>query len=198
MNTDHTPPADAPGQNTEEASAQTPVDMPVAEPESDILSSVDLTIAAQLSEARKEITTLKDQLLRKAAEFENFRRRNEERQADLVRYGNERLITELLPVIDDFQRSLKAGREHPDFEPFYTGVEMLSSKLLRVLEARGLKPIHAAGEPFNVDYHDAMLQIPVEGVPPGTIIDDIETGYMLHDKVIRHSKVTVATEKPEG
>lgn len=152
------------------------------------------SLELELASAKAEIIALKEQLLRKAAEFENFRRRTEERQNDLIRYGSEKLITELLPVVDDFIRSLKAGQDHNDFEPFYKGVELLYNKLLKLLELRGLKPIKAVGEPFDVDFHDALLQIPKADMTPGTIIDEVETGYMLHDKVIRHAKVTVATD----
>jgi molecular chaperone GrpE len=190
MNEQNTPGADAPDKDTETQPAE---ERPATEEENFAGAT---TIEAELANAKTEIAALKDQLLRKAAEFENFRRRNEERQNDLIRYGTEKLITELLPVIDDFARSLKAGREHPDFEPFYTGVEMLSNKLMKILELRGLHPIKAVGEPFDVDFHDALLQIPSAEHPAGTIMDEVETGYMLHDKVIRHSKVTVSTEPP--
>ena len=142
----------------------------------------------------QQIDTLKDQLLRKAAEFENFRRRTREEQSMLVKYGNEGLILELLPVLDDFERSLKAGREHPDFDAFFKGTEMVRNKLVKVLESRGLKPVESAGLPFDERLHDALLQIPRNDVPSGTVIDEVESGYLLHDRVIRHAKVTVATD----
>jgi molecular chaperone GrpE len=142
----------------------------------------------------QQIEALKDQLLRKAAEFENFRRRTREEQSMLIKYGNEGLILELLPVLDDFARSLKAGREHPDFDVFFKGTELVRNKLVKVLESRGLKPIESAGQPFDEQLHDALLQIPREDVPAGTVIDEVETGYLLHERVIRHSKVTVAAD----
>jgi len=141
-----------------------------------------------------EIATLKEQLLRKVAEFENFRRRTREEQSALIKYGNERLMSDLLPVIDDFERSIKAGKEHPDFESFYKGVEIVRNKLIRTLELRGLKPIEITGQLFDERFHDALLRIPMKDKAPGTIIDEVETGYMLDEKVIRHSKVTVAAE----
>ena len=161
--------------------------------------STDDGASAALSETeslQQIIEQLKEQLLRKAAEFENFRRRSREEQSALIKYGNEGLILELLPVLDDFERSMKHGREHPDFDTFYKGMELISSKLTRILEHRGLSPIDVNGRQFDVNFHDALLQIPNAEVESGTIIDEVERGYMFHDKVLRHSKVTVATEPP--
>ncbi|MBI5645869.1 MAG: nucleotide exchange factor GrpE [Ignavibacteriae bacterium] len=152
---------------------------------------------AQLAEAQTSIDALKDQLLRRAAEFENYKRRTREEQQALVKYGNEGLVLELLAVLDDFERSMRAGKEHPDFDSFYAGVELVQTKLLKTLEARGLKRMQAAGLPFDVDYHDALLQVPSTEVEPGTILDEIEPGYMLHERVIRHAKVTVASAPAE-
>lgn len=141
-----------------------------------------------------ENSQLKDQLLRKIAEFENFKRRTRDEKDALMKYGAEPVLRDLLPVIDDFERSLTSGKEHPDFESFYKGVEIIYGKLLRTLEQRGLRPMEAVGKPFDVDYHDALLQIPSSDVEPGTVLDQAEKGYLLHDKVIRHAKVTVSKE----
>lgn len=143
---------------------------------------------------RKENLALREQVLRKVAEFENFKRRTREEKDALLKYGAEGVISDLLPVIDDFERSLSAGKEHPDFESMYSGVEIIYGKLLRVLQNRGLTAIEAVGQPFDIDFHDALLQIPSADVDPGTVIDEAEKGYMLHDKVIRHAKVTVSRE----
>lgn len=146
---------------------------------------------------RVEVAQLKDQLLRKIAEFENFRRRTREEKETLLKFGAETIILDLLPVIDDFERSLAYGKEHPDFDSFYKGVEIIYGKLLRTLENRGLIPIEAVGNPFDVEYHDALMQLPSDEIEPGTVIDEVEKGYKLHDKVIRHAKVTVARETDE-
>ncbi|MAT38558.1 MAG: nucleotide exchange factor GrpE [Ectothiorhodospiraceae bacterium] len=148
-----------------------------------------------IEELKDELAKAKEQILRKVAEFENFRRRTREEQSQLVQYGNEGLIRELLPVVDDMERSLEAGGEHKDFESFFEGVKLLRNKFMSVLQARGLKPIETDGEVFNEEYHDAILQIPGSGKEPGAIIDEVERGYMIHDKVIRHSKVTVAADE---
>ena len=151
-------------------------------------------VTIEAASGSQQIEALKDQLLRKAAEFENFRRRTREEQTMLVKYGNEGLILELLPVLDDFARSLKSGIEHPDFDAFYKGTELVRNKLVKVLESRGLKPIESAGKPFDEHLHDALLQIPSKHVSAGTVIDEVETGYLLHERVIRHAKVTVAAD----
>jgi len=153
---------------------------------------------AEIDVLRKEILTLREQVLRKVAEFENFKRRTREEKDALMKYGAEGVISDLLPVIDDFERSLSAGKEHPDFESIYSGVEIIYGKLLRVLQNRGLTAIEAVGKPFDIDFHDALLQIPSADVEPGTVIDEAEKGYMLHDKVIRHAKVTVSREEDKS
>jgi molecular chaperone GrpE len=158
--------------------------------------AADDAIEDRTEALEREVAALKDQLLRKAAEFENFRKRTRDEQADLARYANERLIAEQLPVLDDLARSLAAGREHPNFETFFAGIELVYIKWMKILEARGLKPIASAGRPFDVEFHDALLQLPRADLAPGTIIDEIESGYLLHDRVLRHAKVTVAAEPP--
>lgn len=152
------------------------------------------TLRAKLAESEKMVELYKDQFLRKAAEFENYKKRTENDYLKLAKYASEDIITELLPILDDIARSLKVGKERREFGPFYKGVELIYSKMMKVLEAQGLKAIDAVGKEFNVDYHEALMQMPKENVPPNTVIEEVEKGYMLHDKVIRHSKVIVSAE----
>ncbi len=152
--------------------------------------SEDLSL--KLAEAEKQAAYYKDLLLRKAAEFENYKKRVENDSALIVRYANEDLITEILPILDDFERSLKLTKDQKDFETFYKGVELIYQKLLKILEFQGVKPLETVGKEFNVEYHDAVLQIPKADVPPHTVIEEVEKGYTLHDKVIRHAKVIVS------
>lgn len=163
------------------------------------VSDID-RLRGELEEARKSAETLRDQLLRKAAEFENYKRRTESDSLNLIRNANEGLIISLIPILNDFIRSLKSGRELKDFDSFYKGVELIHAKLSKVLENHGLVPFDSPGKPFDVDYHDALLQIPRDDVPPHTVIEEVERGYMLNDKVLRHAKVIVsapAVGKPE-
>ncbi len=160
---------------------------PVSEPPSELE-----TLRAKVPELEKSVELYKDQFLRKAAEFENFKKRMEIDHLNVTRYANEGLVFELLPVLDDLTRSLKIGKGRREFGSFYKGVELIHSKLLKTLEAQGLKPIEALGQEFDVDYHEALMQMAKENVPPHTVIEEIEKGYMLYDKVIRHSKVIVS------
>jgi molecular chaperone GrpE len=149
-------------------------------------------LKAKIAELEKSVELYKDQFLRKAADFENFKKRTESDYLNMASYANEALITEILPVIDDLTRSLAAGKARREFGAFYKGVELIYTKLMKILEARGLKPIEALGKEFNVDFHEALMQMPRENVAPHTVIEEIEKGYTLHDKVIRHTKVIVA------
>jgi len=155
-------------------------------------------LAAQLAEAQKAADSLKDQLLRKAAEFETYKRRTEGEYLNLIRNANENLLQALLPILDDLSRSLKAGKEKPDFDLFYRGIELIESKLVRTLEGEGLKAFDSEGKPFDVAFHDALLMIPRPDVPPHTVVEEVERGYMLNDRVLRHAKVIVSTEPPDA
>ncbi len=157
-------------------------------------------LKARVAELQQSVDQLRDQLLRKAAEFENYKRRVDSDLANIIKNANESLITALLPILNDFSRSLAQGKSQKDYEGFYRGVELIAGKLLRVLELQGLTPFDSLGKPFDVDYHDALLQVPRSDVPPHTVIEEVERGYKLNDKVLRHAKVIVsaAAELPEN
>jgi molecular chaperone GrpE len=151
-------------------------------------------LAEKLAEALKAAEQMKDQLLRKAAEFENYKRRTEAEYANLIRSANENLLLALLPVLDDLSRSLKPGKETPDFDAFYRGIELIQNKLIRTLEGEGLVAFDSTGKPFDVEFHDALLMVPRTDVPPHTVVEEVERGYMLNDRVLRHAKVIVSTD----
>jgi len=150
-------------------------------------------LGAQLEEARQTAESYKDQLLRKAAEFENYRRRTESDIANIIRNANEGLILSLLPVLDDFERSLKHQDDAAQDDAITRGIQLIYSKLQRILEGHGLVPFDSVGRPFDVEYHDALLQMPSAEHPPQTVLEEIERGYKLNDKVIRHAKVIVSS-----
>jgi len=156
--------------------------------------SAEEQLQLKLAEAEKAAQLYKDQFLRKAAEFENFRRRSEADYINLIKNANEDLLASLLPVLDDFSRSLKSGKDTKDFDAFLKGVELIYNKFSKLLEAQGLTPFESTGKPFDVAYHDALLQMPRNDVPPHTVVEEVERGYMLNDKVFRHAKVVVSTE----
>ncbi len=148
----------------------------------------------KLEEAKATAEMCKDQLLRKAAEFENYKRRVEIDQVNFVKTANESLIGLLLPVLDDLTRSLKLGKEQKNYDAFFKGVELIQNKFMQVLENQGLSAFDSLGKPFDVDLHDALLQVPREDVPPSTIVEEVERGYRLYDRVLRHAKVVVSAE----
>lgn len=161
-------------------------------------------LKASLAEAIRQAETYKDQLLRKAAEFENYKRRVEADSANLIRSANEDLILDLIPILDDFSRAMTAAANR-EFEPFFRGVELIQTKLNKVLQSHGLASFEALGKPFDVDYHDALLLVPTRDHPPHTVIEEVERGYMLNDRVLRHAKVIVSSgtdgsnqKEPEG
>lgn len=148
----------------------------------------------QLVESDNLMKSYKDQLLRLAAEFENFRKRTDAEKTEFVKYSNEKIIRDLIPVLDDFERALSNGKKSGDFDSFYRGVEMIYQKLQKVFEEKGVKPIDSVGKEFDVTYHDVLMQIQRPDVPPHTIVEEVERGYTLHGKVIKHAKVIVSAD----
>jgi len=167
----------------------------------DTLPQTDLTnesvLNLQVEELQKQVNQYKDMLLRKAAEFDNFKRRIENETSNIVKFATESLIDDLIPVLDDFERSLKHSKEIKESDALVKGVEMIYLKLVKVLEGRGVKAFETVGKEFSVDYHDALMQMPRKDLPPHTVIEEVEKGYMLNDKVIRHAKVVVSSVPPE-
>lgn len=147
-------------------------------------------------ELKAQIEDLRDQYLRKVAEFENYKRRTDSERSDFFAYASERLISELLPVLDDFGRIMKAYDDKHDAESFKKGVELVYEKFRKTLEKQGLKEMKSDGSMFDVNLHEALLQQPDEKAAPDTILNTVEKGYYLRDKVLRHAKVIVST-KPE-
>jgi len=141
-----------------------------------------------------KVSELQDQLLRKVAEFENYKRRTENDQLNLLSFAAESFITKILPVIDDFERSLDHISDAESAEAIKDGIMLVYNKLLKILDEQGVKKIDSVGKPFNVDYHDALMQIKDDNVPVHTVVEEVEKGYMYKDKVIRHAKVIVSED----
>ena len=150
----------------------------------------------KLKELQSLNDALKDQLLRKAAEFENYKRRTENEISNIYKFAAENLIGDLLPSLEDFSRVMKLWDEKHDAEAFHKGVELVYGKFRKLLEKQGLKEIESIGKPFDVNLHDAIMQMENSEAEPDTVLDEVEKGYTLKDKVIRHSKVVVS-KKPE-
>lgn len=151
------------------------------------------TPEALLEKAQAEIAEWKDKYLRQVAEFDNYRKRVVKEKADLIRNGGERVMTTILPIIDDFERAHENMDRMEDVQAVKEGVALIIDKFLTALKHEGLEKIDAVGQPFDVDFHEAVAMVP--GQPDemrGKVIDCIQTGYKLNDKVIRHAKVAVA------
>lgn len=147
---------------------------------------------SQIQQLKEEKDQLHDQLLRKIAEFENYKRRTAREFIERVQNANENLITELLPVLDDMERSIEHARNSKDAEALISGSELIYKKFLSILEKQGLEELPAVGEEFDPDKHDALMQVENEEADSGKIIDQHLKGYMLNGKVLRHSQVIVA------
>ncbi|MDZ7766325.1 MAG: nucleotide exchange factor GrpE [Melioribacteraceae bacterium] len=148
---------------------------------------------SKIEELQIEISNLKDQLLRKIAEFENYKRRTDVDQANFVKYAGEAVISKLLPVYDDLRRSIEHSNSE-NSDSLKKGIELVYEKFTRTLKELGVEKIEAKGKDFDFNLHEALMQKEVEGVPPHTVVDEIEPGYMYKDKVIRHAKVIVSQE----
>lgn len=151
----------------------------------------------KISELETQIKELEDKFLRKVAEFENYKRRAENDQFNLITYGAESFIVKLLPVIDDLERSLQHIDTANDSESIKKGIKLVYEKLVKVLEEQGVKKMESVGKPFNVDYHDALMQRKDENVEAHTVLEEIEPGYIYREKVIRHAKVVVSEDLSE-
>lgn len=146
-----------------------------------------------LAKAEEKIEQLKDQLLRQAAEFDNYRKRTIKEKSELILNGGEKVISALLPIMDDLERAADNFEKTDNIETLKEGVNLIISKLEKTLSGQGLQKIDAIGKEFDTDFHEAIALIPAtEDSQKGLVIDCTQTGYTLNNKVIRHAKVVVA------
>ena len=140
----------------------------------------------------KQLEELKDKYLRTVAEFENFKRRTLKEKTELILNGGEKTITAILPIIDDMERAIENAHKQACVDVVEEGWELIYKKLLSTLEGMGVRKIEVDGKDFDVDFHEAVAMVPGMGDDKkGKIIDCVQTGYTLNDKVIRHAKVAV-------
>lgn len=148
---------------------------------------------AQIAKLEAQIAELKKQNLYKAAEFDNFRKRVMQEKAELIKNGGSKVITTLLPIIDDLERAQENMDKYEDVAALKEGITLIIDKLFKLLAQEGLKKMEVVGTDFNSDLHEAIAMVP--GLPAdqkGKIIDCMTAGYTLNDKVIRYAKVAVA------
>ena len=145
-----------------------------------------------LEKAQAEIAELKDKWLRSVAEFENYRKRTLKERAELILNGGEKFITAILPVLDDMERAIENGAKTEDPDVLREGMELIYQKFMKTLEAQGVSKIEALDADFDTDLHEAVAMVPGMGDDKkGKVIDCLQAGYQLNDKVIRHAKVAV-------
>lgn len=145
-----------------------------------------------LAEAQSQIEELKDRYLRTVAEFENFKRRTQKEKAELIFNGSEKTVSAILPILDDMERAAANAEKTDDIHALEEGWELIFKKLLKTLEGLGVKKIETQDKAFDVDFHEAVAMVPnVEDDKKGKVIDCVQTGYTLNEKVIRHAKVAV-------
>lgn len=169
-------------ENTENASAKADnsADEMTAEP----------TIEEQLEAVKKEVEQYKDKYLRAVAEFDNYRKRTLKEKAELLLNGSEKAVCAFLPILDDFERAIADKTE--DVNAIKEGMQIIFNKFNKTLESLGVKKIETEGKDFDVDFHEAVAMVPGMGDDKkGKVIDCVQTGYQLNDKVIRHAKVAV-------
>ncbi len=154
--------------------------------------------ATDVQELMNQIEEWKDLAMRRAAELENFRKRAAQEKENLVRYASEHLITRMLPVVDDLHNAVEASKNSGDVASLREGIQMIYNHAVKIMSEAGVHIIESApGEPFNVDVHEALMHMPSD-VPEGHIVQQVQRGYQLHDKVLRHAKViTSAGTLPE-
>lgn len=169
------------------------------EQESAVEKSADIKqLEAELKILREELSKkddCQDMLLRLQADFDNFRKRSAKERQEFIKYANEALIFELVGMLDNFERSIKAADQKQDFKLLHQGVDMISKQLHKLLQEKGLRRIDSQGEKFDPSRHEAIEAVETDEVEDGCILEEFQPGYMLNDKVIRPAMVKVAKGK---
>lgn len=145
----------------------------------------------QIEQLTNEVKELKDKYLRTAAEFENYKKRRERELSDIISRANEEFCLELLPIIDDFERSLNSQPKRRSYQALKQGIQFIYQKLMAVLKRQGVEPIAAVGQPFDPQLHSAIMQVEDNTKPSNVVVDEAVKGYRFKDKLLRYSQVVV-------
>jgi molecular chaperone GrpE len=149
-------------------------------------------LQAEIEELRAQKEEAERRLVYMQAEFQNYRRRKEDENAGLVKFGNSELIKSLLPILDNFERALQAAEQTRNFDALIGGVSGTLKQLHAFLEKSGVTMIEAVGKEFDPNFHEAISRVEESGLPANTVAEEVQRGYMLHDRVLRPSLVKVA------
>ena len=159
--------------------------------EAELEEAKEKTVEEKLEEAEVQIEELKKQMLYKAAEFDNYRKRVMQEKAELIKNGGTKVITTILPILDDLDRAQQTMDKMEDVAACKEGVVLIIDKFLKLLKQEGLEKMEVVGKDFDTDYHEAIAMVPAGEEKKGKVIDCVLDGYTLNDKVIRHAKVAV-------
>lgn len=151
-----------------------------------------MTLEAELIQAKAKAEENYVHLQRLQAEFDNYRKRTLKEKTEITKYASERLVGELLPVLDNFERAASAAQMNSDFASLAQGVDMILRQLQTALGKEGLKAIEAVGQPFDPNLHNAVLRMESDEHPENTVVEELQKGYYLKDKVLRPSMVKVS------
>ena len=177
--------------NNHEEQSETPASEKTTEESKEL--SPEEKLQQSLDEAEKRIAEIQDKYLRLSAEFDNYRKRTIKEKSEIIKNAAEKTITAILPVLDDMERAIANMHKSEDAKAWLEGVELINNKFLKILSQEGLNKIETEGADFDTDYHEAIAMIPAPNEEQkGKVLDCVQTGYKLNDKVIRHAKVAVA------
>ncbi len=153
----------------------------------------DASLAQQLEQAEQKANENYDQLLRVSADFDNYKKRTAREMQELVKYANEKLIKELLTVVDNLERAIdSAAGRYDESDSLIQGMHLTLNETIKILERHQVKPVTSLGEPFDPSYHQAMMQEEVEDQPPNTVVKELQKGYLIHDRLLRPALVAVS------
>ena len=180
----------------EKKNANTIQNLEAVSPETPSSSTEEANQLAELQQAlvakTEECQGLNDRYLRLAAEFENYKRLAQRDQRDQIRYGNEQILKELLPVVDNLERAVKAAKDSGNSEGLVQGVDLTLKQLMGVLTKFGVEPISTVGQPFDPTAHHAVTSVASAQIPENHVVEEFQRGYRLHDRILRAAMVSVS------
>lgn len=180
-------------ENTETQAEDNAAESQENEQEAEKELTAEEKLAKELDETKQSLEDYKDKYLRLSAEFDNYRKRTLKEKAELIKNGGEKAITAILPILDDMERALQNMQKAEDVQAVYEGIDLIYQKFIKNLNQEGLTKMEPVGEAFDTDFHEAIALVPTpEEEKKGKVLDCVQTGYKLNDKVIRHAKVVVA------
>ncbi len=146
---------------------------------------------AKIAELEAQIAAQKDQYLRLFAEFDNYKKRTLKEKAELIQTAGKNVLGQMLPLIDDVERAMDAVKSADNVDAVKEGMNLIHDKFIKFLDSNNVKEIETVGMPFNVDFHEAVAQVPMGDDKKGMVIDCTQKGYIMGDKVVRFAKVVI-------